>query len=363
MASDNSKIILNGPLNYIELYNSNTKQTICLFMDLHENITKQKKCEEYEAKDIDKYLYKILSETNKTLDFFLEINPTDILKDKKIHTNDKYILEIRKMFRKMYKEQEINKSQNVRLHYMDVRDFSFFNEIIHFSMNQLLNEVYQYELSNINYLIDELNYIMNKLLYIKSSITEIKNNDDNNSLETIHDYLKKIDMISLNLSSYKNKSNENKSNENTNLNNNDNSNNNKNEQETENLTIEQKFKIGFIQLLLKILTKYTDINNKNNIINFFNNFITGSDEAIIIIKNLIQNLEEFNKLFDYQNQNSELVIEKIIINKEKNLIYNTPYYGMNYTQYRKLSRNVYDELLKLDTLLLRLGSIFMDCFF
>jgi hypothetical protein len=55
-------IILNGPLNYIELYNKVTKQKLWLFMDTHKNITMQKKCSEYEAKDVDKFFYKILTE-------------------------------------------------------------------------------------------------------------------------------------------------------------------------------------------------------------------------------------------------------------------------------------------------------------
>ena len=46
----NDELILNGPLNYIELTNEKTGQNIFLFMDYHRHITKQKKCEEYEAK-------------------------------------------------------------------------------------------------------------------------------------------------------------------------------------------------------------------------------------------------------------------------------------------------------------------------
>ena len=75
------------------------------------------------------------------------------------------------------------------------------------------------------------------------------------------------------------------------------------------------------------------------------------------------NLEEINKIFDYEEQNQELIIDKLVINEKKDIVYNLSYYGINSKNYIKFSRIVYDELIKLDEILLSLGTIFMDSFF
>jgi hypothetical protein len=340
MIENNSEIILNGPLNYIKLYCESTNQELYLFMDNHMNITKQKKCADYDAKDIDKYLYKILSDqsnqTNQTdpLDFFLEINPTDIIKDNMPHSNDNYISETRKMFRKFYKEQQINKSHNIRLHYIDVRDYSYFNELIIIMIN-LINDVEQSKLSNIQFIINELKHIGSKLVFINSSVEYIKKNKNIN--------IDKFDMVKFKIIS---------KNDNDNNNNDNDGNNNLNQ------------KIGFQQLLLKILTKYSNPDNKKNIIDFFDSKYTyESNEAIRIIKELLLNLEEIHKIIEYQSNNGVLNIEKIVINEKKNIVHNITYYGVSEHKYTKYTRIVYDELIKLYILLLKLGTVFMDSFF
>lgn len=351
--NNNSNIILNGPLNYIELYNKNTNQKLWLFMDNHKNITKQKKCEDYEAKDIDKYLYKILSESSDVLDFFLEINPTNITNEDKFHSNDNYIMETRKMFRKIYKEQQIKNNNNIRLHYMDVRDYSFYNELLMIIIN-LVNEVDQYKLSNLNYLINQLKYIVSKLIFINLCIDKIKKNENIN--------LKKIDLINFKIlpekidssaNHIKNKNNENEINNDNKINNSE-----------DNLTENQKKIIGFFQLLSKILNKYSNDYDKNNIINFFDNgYVLESNEMISLIKELLINLEEINKIIEYQVYNEQLNIDSLIINEKKNMVHIFSYYGINEKDYLKFSRMVYDELIKIELLLLRLGTIFMDSFF
>ena len=82
-----------------------------------------------------------------------------------------------------------------------------------------------------------------------------------------------------------------------------------------------------------------------------------------MIKELLINLEEIKKIFEYQSQNNNLNIDKIIINEKKNIIHNISYYGINEKDYTNFSRIIYDELIKLDILLLRLGTVFMDSFF
>ena len=69
-SSQSDGVYLNGPLNYIKLINNNTTQSVWLFMDFHKDIIHQQKCEDYEAKDFYKYLYKKLSESDELIDFF-----------------------------------------------------------------------------------------------------------------------------------------------------------------------------------------------------------------------------------------------------------------------------------------------------
>jgi hypothetical protein len=170
------------------------------------------------------------------------------------------------------------------------------------------------------------------LIFINSCIDKIKNNENIN--------IDKFDIINFKIIS----------------NTNNNQDNNKNNIEKKN--------IGFQQLLLKILTKYSNQDDKNNIINFFeNNYLIQSKEAINIIKEVLINLEQIQKIFEHQSQNNKLNIDKIIINEKKNIILNTTYYGINHPDYIKFSRLIYDELSKLEFFLVRLGTIFMDSFF
>lgn len=338
-------IILNGPLNFIEL--TNKKQKLYLFMDNHKNITKQKKCDDYEAKDIDKYLYKILSETSSqsdTIDFFLEINPTDINKDYKYYSNDNYILEIRKMFRKIYKEQEIKNKFNIRLHYMDVRDYSFYNEIIVACLD-LVNEVDQYKLTRVDYIIGELEFILDKLSFINECIKRVKNGEIH--IETMEN-MKNIDLVNF---KFINKSNKK---ENT----------NSISKSLEELSPEQKKNMGIIVLLYKILLNYSNEQDRkiNNTV-FNENYIKIANEAIEQISELIKYIDSVDQILDNQYKNENLNIRKIVINEKKKLYYNIIHYGIIDSEYTEYTRYILDKLVKIELMILNLGTVFMDCFF
>ena len=321
----NSNIILNGPLNYIKLYNETTKQTLWLFMDNHKNIKKQKKCDDYEAKDIDKYFYKILTESREMLDFFLEINPTDIAKTINLNKNDNYIMEIRKIFKRIYKEQKNLKSSNIRLHYIDIRDYAFYNEIIQIMMG-IMNDIKQNDLLNIENIIGELHYIKIVLVYIMKTVDNILNNKIN-----IDD---KIDLINI------------KSSKNTNE------------------KITDLLNKGFIQLLVKILKKYSNQKENNDIVDFFKNFYyKNSEEIIILIQKIIDHLIEVSKIINSQNILEKLNVEKFTIGNNPIIQEYVVYYGINESTYIKMTRDIYDELLTLNVVLLNLGTVFMDCFF
>jgi hypothetical protein len=320
-----SDIILNGPLNYIKLYNDKTKQTLWLFMDNHKNITKQKKCVEYEAKDIDKYFYKILTESTDVLDFFLEINPTDITTKINYDRNDNYIMEIRKIFKKIYNEQQNLKSKNVRLHYIDIRDYAFYNEIIQI-MIRTLDDVKYNDLTNIVNIIDDLNYIKSILEYILKSIDDVINNKIN-----IDD---KIDLINL-----------------------------KSTKDTK-IKINDLLNKGFIQLLFKLFKKYSSKKENENIIEFFNDhYYNNCKEIINQMDKLINILIQFNKLINYENISKDRNIDKFHISSDPLIEEYIVYYGINNSLYTKLTRSIYDKLIVLNIALLKFGSVFMDCFF
>ena len=64
------KLLLNGPTNYFKLKNNDRE--IYIFFDNHSPIISQHNCDNYDSKDFEKYIYKILkSNKNKTIiDFF-----------------------------------------------------------------------------------------------------------------------------------------------------------------------------------------------------------------------------------------------------------------------------------------------------
>jgi hypothetical protein len=200
--TNDNMIFLNGPINYFKLSNNNNQ--INIFMDYHAPIYRQRKCDDYESKDIDKYFNKILSKIPTTsnvdtMDFFLEINPTNVISKNKYYSNDNYLLSIRKMFSKLYKEkysdldEDDMPQQNIRLHYMDIRDYSSFNELNH-KLEAILLELDKNKLDNLNYINAELGIIKNILMFIDSMINSIITTK-NPLYETFS--AKKIDFINL----------------------------------------------------------------------------------------------------------------------------------------------------------------------
>ena len=133
---------INGPINIIRMEGevNSIKKVIYIFMDQHISLTQQTECDNVFAKDIDIFFAENFSKLNdgdKIYDFFLEIMPTNTQNVKygysfesNVNYRDIYILEVVKLFRKLFKyEPKKNKVtvskyfRNVRLHYMDVRDY------------------------------------------------------------------------------------------------------------------------------------------------------------------------------------------------------------------------------------------------
>lgn len=386
--SGTNTITLNGPVNYFKL--SNNKNQINIFMDFHAPITRQRKCADYDSKDIDKYFNKILSSNNtksksktETLDFFLEINPTSISFKHKYYSNDNYLASIRKMFSKLYNEKYANldedkmPEQNIRLHYMDIRDYSSFNELKR-KMEAISIELDRTRLDNLEFVVRELTSVKNILIFINGmieSITTEKKNPIYESLST-----KKIDFINLrektsmqsNKEITQKKSNANELNfgdtDST-----DNTDNNEIKKDTKkgsniieqpSLNTNMVMDVGLYQILQKILLNYKNSNNQDNIINLFTqHYIKTSHYIINKLNTLISNIIKIDKVIDDYILEEKITFEEINSTKKNGSRDILPYYFYSMDKYKKVWREIIDEVEEINHLLVKMGVIMTDCHF
>jgi len=122
---------INGPINCIRLEGqvNSIKKVLYLFMDFHEPIDRQTECEDVFAQDIKTHFIKTFSniKNNKTYDFFFEIHPSILLNNPSNYKNI-YIAEVQKLFLKEFnvKKNKVDNAKhfpNLRLHYIDIRDY------------------------------------------------------------------------------------------------------------------------------------------------------------------------------------------------------------------------------------------------
>jgi hypothetical protein len=339
--TNNSKsandIFLNGPVNYFKLTKAGTE--INLFMDLHAPINRQRKCEDYDAKDIDKYLNKVMTEndnTNTNLDFFLEINPTSVNSTYKYFSNDNYLQSIRKMFSKLYKEKHYDSKtplQSVRLHYMDIRDYASFNDTRKLFIN-ITSELDTNKLDNINIIIRDLSTVKNILFFIGNMIKAIIDGRplDNNLSKKQIDY---INMSELQTDS-----------------------------SGEKLSQIQILDIGLYQILEKILTDYEKSKNKDKIIQLFNtHYIDTSNYVINELTDLIMKLTSIDKSIDEYVIGEKITFEQINPKGkdcERDVL---PYYYYPLDKYKKECNYTIDKINVISTLVMKMGTIIMDCYF
>lgn len=141
---DPDLIMVNGPVNAVRLEGEihGISKVIYMFMDEHVGVKSQTECQNVFAENINTFLAKnfhaLNSKSERIIDFFLEIYPTEIgdyndpdnLSD--LHTDkvDRYIDEVAKFFVKIFKfNPKTNRVmtnpvfKNVRLHYLDIRDY------------------------------------------------------------------------------------------------------------------------------------------------------------------------------------------------------------------------------------------------
>lgn len=134
----NADIIqINGPLNVARLEGSinGINKVIYLFMDMHIEVERQTECTNIFGRDVQNYLvenFMALNDGPVVYDFFFEISAsgTQIQTPDSYKYKDKYIMEINKIFKRVFKydrkENRVKISdvfRNVRLHYLDIRDY------------------------------------------------------------------------------------------------------------------------------------------------------------------------------------------------------------------------------------------------
>ena len=170
---------INGPVNYIQLSGTinNIHKNITIFLDKHFSIDNQTRCESFNSIDIPQYLYKLIKDTNESLDFFLEIRDNQI-KEKKSDKKDIYIIDVIEMFKTEFliendKVKYSKSNPNVRFHYLDIRDhlgIFYITQLINNDMQPLLNSLKNYTLNDV----DKLKKTTILIEYIKQSQQYIK---------------------------------------------------------------------------------------------------------------------------------------------------------------------------------------------
>ena len=131
---------ISGPINVIRMEGivHGIKKIIYLFMDWHEDVAMQTECVNVFSKDLNKFLAENFYNLNNspiTYDFFMEVRPSDILFAPNTGTEGlvykkQYISQVIKFFASVFKydpDKDIVRIsdifKNVRLHYLDIRDY------------------------------------------------------------------------------------------------------------------------------------------------------------------------------------------------------------------------------------------------
>lgn len=199
--------LINGPVNLVRLEGNinNINKVIYLFMDYHAPLTLQTKCESYASIDIVKYLYDNFKTSKNIIDFFFEIEYSQLVKPTNIFKK-KYIHEVHTLFKKEFQKTKENKTlpskinPNVRLHYIDIRDYLEHEINYYFSdMENIINkmktnnDIFYNDLNNLNKICNILKGEFLFLKEIKITVLENKNYAKSDSYrDSIYYYLKKI---------------------------------------------------------------------------------------------------------------------------------------------------------------------------
>jgi hypothetical protein len=169
---------INGPHNVVRLEGiiNGQKKILYLFFDIHYDIFQQTKCDDFDNIDIGPYFQKELSQIKSPIDFFMEISPEEFGFYNNVHQIDRYFYEMRKFFLQNFNK----KINNVRFHYVDVRNYTYilkiapelFDNILKLNEGILLNEE---NITNIKNIIEHLIIHYNKILDLNKQKSYSKN--------------------------------------------------------------------------------------------------------------------------------------------------------------------------------------------
>lgn len=148
---DKTKQEISGPVNIIRMEGKvgNINKVIYLFMDIHNPLSIQTECDNVYSQDLNKYFAESFYELNDSsikYDFFFEVKPSELAINIGSSTRRKkniYINQVYKLFTSAFNydadKDTVRLSRyfsNVRLHYLDVRDYlkkyldSYFNDML-----------------------------------------------------------------------------------------------------------------------------------------------------------------------------------------------------------------------------------------
>ncbi len=192
--TDPNLTMINGPVNIIRLEGNvhGINKVLYLFMDYHNNVTSQTQCSNVFSQDVQKYFtdsFFQLSEGTLMYDFFLEIYPSELTKTPKDFMRkeykEMYIEEVVKFFQKIFKydskknKVSVNKLfKNVRLHYLDIRNYYKHN--VHSDVSEMISIARSFmkndyiNVSNLDVIIDLLNVMKTHLETIVDVLTSNK---------------------------------------------------------------------------------------------------------------------------------------------------------------------------------------------
>jgi len=277
----NDLIAINGPINYMKLKSKDNNKEIHLFFDWHEQLEYQQECEELDSVDINKYLAGVLYGTETTIDFFAEIFKKELDKDYDFDINNIYIMSVRKMFNKIYNEK---KKKNIRLHYMDIRNYNNFVEHGLYTLPNLRRKIQMNNTTIGNNLLD--------LTYIFENVK----NDLEKFIELCENILHK-----------------------------------------KNNKVLEKDK-EYYHLLEKMLLRYNNVDIKEKLQIFFEEMcMENIKESIKLIDNIIELIDnEYKKYEKWEKKEEPIIIET----NKKNIKYTTEYY------YPQMDLNTYNKLME-----------------
>ena len=136
-------LLISGPTNTIRLEGivNGIKKHIYIFGDIHKDILEQTKCNSFESDDIVKYIVKTIKNAKKNnpekiVDFFVEsLDKNRIQKSDNTDFTMSYIDDVRNL----YENINITTNTNLRLHYIDFREFS--STMVFYQQNSIINTV------------------------------------------------------------------------------------------------------------------------------------------------------------------------------------------------------------------------------